>query len=413
MEYGCIGKKLPHSFSKIIHEKIGDYAYELIELTEEEVHEFMKKHDFKAINVTIPYKETVIPYLDYISDTAKAIHAVNTIVNKDGKLYGYNTDLYGLTVLCERNGIVLKDKKVVITGSGGTSKTAYATAQISGAKEIIRVSRTAREDSVTYEEMYEKHTDADVLINTTPVGMFPEIFNCPVDIDKFTSLSGVIDAVYNPLRTELISRAMAKGIPAEGGLYMLTAQAVRAYEFFMDTKAEDGLLDKIFNEVLTGKTNIVFTGMPGSGKSTIGKFLAEKLGREFIDSDAEIVKTAGMEISDIFAKYGEKHFRDIETEVIKKISALSGVIIATGGGAVLRKENIDALKMNGKIYFLDRPIEQLLPTPDRPLALNADAIRQRFEERYDIYKSTADCTVPVSGIVEEAAAITERMHSQL
>ena len=335
---------------------------------------------------------------------------MNTIVNKNGKLYGYNTDFYGMTALIKKNGIELSGKKVVILGSGGTSKTSFAVAEALGAKEIVRVSRTGNENSVTYDELYKNHTDADIIINTTPVGMFPEIFNSPIDIDKFNNLSGVVDAVYNPLTTELVAKAKKKGIPAECGLYMLTAQAVRAYEFFMDKGADKSLTDKIFSQVLADKKNIVLTGMPGSGKSTTGKIIAKDLNREFIDTDEEIIKAAGMEIAEYFKRLGEEKFRELETEVIKKISAKSGIVIATGGGAILKEENVDALKMNGTVYFLDRPLELLLPTADRPLASSANAIKQRFNERYDIYLKTADVRIQVKGKPKNPAIIIEREH---
>lgn len=410
MEYGCIGKKLPHSFSKIIHEKIGEYSYELCELTEQQIDSFMTEHDFKAINVTIPYKQTVIPYLYEISDTARAIGAVNTVVNRDGRLYGYNTDFYGMTSLLKKNKIEIKNKKVAILGSGGTSKTSYAVAESLGACEIYRVSRTGNENSITYDELYSSHNDIDVIINTTPVGMFPDIYKSPVDLTKFNNLSGVADAVYNPLTTRLVQQAKSLGIPAESGLYMLTAQAIRAYEIFMDTKAQSRLLDSIYSEVLSSKKNIVLIGMPGSGKSTIGKAVSKKLGRDFIDTDEEIKKEIGMEITEYFEKYGETDFRDKETEVVKRISALSGVVIATGGGAVLRSENTDALKMNGTLYYMDRPLEQLIPTSDRPLASSAEAIKQRYDERIDIYLAAADRKITVTGICEDAVRQIEREH---
>lgn len=372
----------------------------------------MRAHDFRAINVTIPYKETVIPYLDEISETAKSIGAVNTIVNKGGKLYGYNTDFYGMTALLEKNNIILKDKKVVILGSGGTSKTSLAVSQALGAGEIIRVSRTGNENSLTYEELYKNHTDADIIINTTPVGMFPNIFASPIDLEQFISLSGVIDAVYNPLTTVLVSQAKKRGIKADCGLYMLTAQAVKAYEFFMEKEADTALTDRIFSEVLSLKKNIVLTGMPGSGKSTTGKIIAKNLGREFIDTDDEIVKAAGMEIPEYFRLYGEKKFRELEAQVIKCVSAKSGVVIATGGGAVLNSENIDALKMNGTVYFLDRQLSDLLPTEDRPLASSAEAIKQRYEERYDIYTATADEIIKINGLPKDTALRIERKHKK-
>lgn len=410
MEYGCIGKKLPHSFSKIIHEKIGDYSYELVELTEEELPKFIENRDFKAINVTIPYKEAVIPYLYEMSDTAKSIGAVNTVVNRDGNLYGYNTDFYGMTALINKKGIDFNGKKVAVLGTGGTSKTANTAANSLGAKSVIKVSRNKTDSTVTYDELYGEHTDVDIIINTTPVGMFPNIYASPVDLSRFNSLSGVIDAVYNPLETKLVSDAKKQGIPAESGLYMLVGQAIKAYEIFMNKTAPENLLDNIFNDVKSQKQNIVLIGMPGSGKTTIGQAVAKKLGRDFIDSDDEIKKIIKTEISDYFSQNGEEKFRDTETQVIKDIAKSSGVVIATGGGAVLRRENIDALKMNGIIYFLDRPLSQIVPTSDRPTASSREAIEKRYNERYEIYKSSADKFVTVTGVVSDAVTEIESEH---
>ena len=410
MEYGCIGKKLPHSFSKIIHEKIGDYSYKLVELTEEELPKFMEKRDFKAINVTIPYKEAVMPYLYEMSDTAKSIGAVNTVVNRDGRLYGYNTDFYGMTALIKKNGIDFNGKKVAVLGTGGTSKTANAVAKSLGATSVIKVSRNKTDSTVTYDELYSEHTDIDIIINTTPVGMFPQIYASPVDLSRFSSLSGVIDAVYNPLETKLISDAKKQVIPAESGLYMLVGQAIKAYEIFMNKTVPENLLDNIFNDVKSQKQNIVLIGMPGSGKTTIGKAVAQKLGRDFIDSDDEIKNIIKTEIFDYFSQYGEEKFRDVETQVIKDIAKRSGTIIATGGGAVLRHENIDALKMNGIIYFLDRPLSDIIPTSDRPTASSREAIEKRYNERYEIYKSSADKFVTVTGVVSDAVTQIESEH---
>lgn len=410
MEYGCIGKKLPHSFSKIIHEKIGDYSYKLVELTEEELPKFMEKRDFKAINVTIPYKEAVMPYLYEMSDTAKSIGAVNTVVNRDGRLYGYNTDFYGMTALIKKNGIDFNGKKVAVLGTGGTSKTANAVAKSLGATSVIKVSRNKTDSTVTYNELYSEHTDIDIIINTTPVGMFPQIYASPVDLSRFSSLSGVIDAVYNPLETKLISDAKKQVIPAESGLYMLVGQAIKAYEIFMNKTAPENLLDNIFNDIKSQKQNIVLIGMPGSGKTTIGQAVAKKLGRDFVDSDDEIKNIIKTEISDYFSQNGEENFRDVETQVIKDIAKRSGTIIATGGGAVLRHENIDALKMNGIIYFLDRPLSDIIPTSDRPTASSREAIEKRYNERYEIYKSSADKIITVTGVVDDAVTQIESEH---
>lgn len=410
MEYGCIGKKLPHSFSKIIHEKICDYSYKLVELTEEELPKFMEKRDFKAINVTIPYKEAVIPYLYEMSDTAKSIGAVNTVVNRDGRLYGYNTDFYGMTALIKKNNIDFNGKKVAVLGTGGTSKTANAVAKSLGATSVIKVSRNKTDSTITYDELYSEHTDIDIIINTTPVGMFPQIYASPVDLSRFSSLSGVIDAVYNPLETKLVADAKKHGIPAESGLYMLVGQAIKAYEIFMNKTAPENLLDNIFNDVKSKKQNIVLIGMPGSGKTTIGQAVAKKLGRDFVDSDDEIKNIIKTEISDYFSQYGEENFRDVETQVIKDIAKRSGTVIATGGGAILRRENIDALKMNGIIYFLDRPLSDIIPTSDRPTASSREAIEKRYNERYEIYKSSSDKIITVTGVVEDAVTQIESEH---
>ena len=408
MEYGCIGERLPHSFSKEIHELIGNYRYELKELSPNELGSFMAQSDFKAINVTIPYKEAVISYLHQMDPLAASVGAVNTIVNRNGLLYGYNTDVYGMKALLTKENISLQNKKVLILGTGGTSKTAKAVAETLDAAEIIKVSRSADTAAVSYADAAALHKDAQVIINTTPVGMFPNILNCPIDLDEFPDLTAVVDAVYNPLQTLLVQNALKKGLKAQTGLYMLISQAVRAYEIFMDTTAPLHCADKIYREMLSAKQNIVLIGMPGSGKSTIGKTLAQRLDRPFYDTDELIRKSAGSEISDIFKTKGESVFRDMETEIIQELSAKSGCVIATGGGAVLRRQNTDLLKMNGMIFFLDRSPSLLVPTADRPLALNADAIMERYKERYGIYTSAADHVIENNASAQDAVLEIER-----
>ena len=403
-EYGCIGEKLKHSFSKEIHNALANYNYDIIEIPREKLSGFATEKEFKAINVTIPYKEMIMPYLYEIDEQAKEIGAVNTVVNRGGKLYGYNTDFYGMSALIKKIGIDLTDKKVVILGTGGTSKTSLAVAKALGASKILRVSRTAREDAISYAELYEKHGDADVIINTTPAGMYPNIFDTPVDLSHFSNLSGVVDAVYNPLRTPLILAAKERGIAAEGGLYMLVSQAVRASEIFIDTVYGTGETDKVFSNILSKKENIVLTGMPASGKSTVGRLIAAALGREFIDTDDIIAEDEGKSIPEIFKENGEDYFRDAETRAIKKASMLCGAVIATGGGAILRKENVNALRENGKIYFIDRPLSDLIPTSDRPLSSDREAITKRYNERYKIYNDTADVIIAVDSNADGVCA---------
>lgn len=403
MKYGLIGEHLTHSFSKIIHEEIGDYVYEIKEIEPESVDSFMKAKDFLAINVTIPYKETVIPYLDYIDDSAKKIGAVNTVLNKNGTLYGYNTDYSGMKALALKIGIEIKGKKVLIIGTGGTSKTATAVVTDMGAREIIYVSNIKVEGAYSYEEVYANHTDAEIIFNTSPVGMYPKNDGTPIDLSKFPKLEGLLDVVYNPIRTNLVIEAQRLGIKAEGGLYMLGAQAVYAYEHFMATSVDKTLCDSIFNKVLAEKDNIILTGMPSSGKTTIGKLLAEKTGKTFVDTDDEIVKKIGMDIPSYFAKYGEAEFRKAESEVIKEISPKNSLIIATGGGAILNYDNIRRLKQNGKIYFLDRCLDKLMPTSNRPLSSDITALKKRYDERYPIYKATCDIQVDGNGAPDEVA----------
>lgn len=410
MKYGLIGEHLPHSFSKEVHAKIADYTYELHEIEKDKLDDFMKKKEFTAINVTIPYKKDVIPYLSEIDENAKKIGAVNTIVNRNGKLYGYNTDFFGMRSLIQRIGLDFYEKKVVILGTGGTANTAIAVSESLGAKEIIVVGRTARKNVVSYDELYRFHTDADFIINTTPCGMFPypdgneTIAGTPIDINAFPELEGIVDAVYNPLRTNLIMDAKEKNIPAEGGLYMLVAQAVAASEKFLNESFDIKLSERIFNDICKSKENIVLTGMPGSGKSTVGKILAALLNRTFIDTDEEIIRKAGKEISDIFSECGENGFRLLESEIISRVSSeYQGAVIATGGGAILRDDNIRALKRNGRIYFLNRPLENILPTADRPLSLNREALKARFEERYERYLSTCDKEIKTVESPEQTA----------
>ena len=407
LTYGCIGGHLPHSFSKEIHGQIGGYPYELKELTPEELPAFMAARPFRGINVTIPYKQAVIPYLDWIDDTAREIGAVNTVVNRDGKLYGFNTDLYGLNRMIVRIGLNLSGKKILITGTGGTSRTAVFAAEKFGAREIHRISRTGKEGSLTYEEALRDHTDAEILLNTTPCGMYPEPDVQPLSLESFHRLEGVADVIYNPLRSRLVLDARSRGIPADGGLYMLVAQAVCASELFLGTVYPDSLTDRIYERILRQKENIVLIGMPGSGKSAVGRILSEKTGRPFTDTDQCITEKTGKAVPDIFRELGESAFRELENGIIKELSKLDGQIISTGGGAVLRAENVTMLRQNGRLYWLNRVPGDLVPTDDRPLADTAEKIKHLYLAREPVYRAAADDIIPVAGTPEEAARIIE------
>lgn len=393
MKYGLIGERLGHSFSKDVHGMLSDYEYEICEIARDELDGFMRRADFKAINVTIPYKEAVIPYLSYISEEARMIGSVNTIVKRADGLYGYNTDFFGMTALINKMRISIRDKKTVILGTGGTAKTAIAVAKSLGAHPIITVSRTKKDGAVDYDELYRDHTDARIMINTTPVGMYPDNFSSPVDVGAFTMLEGVIDAVYNPIRTALVVEALERGIKAEGGLYMLVAQAVYASEIFLGVKYPIEKLNKIYNRIRRKKENIVLIGMPASGKSTVSRLIASELSRERLDTDAMVTETRGMSIPEIFEAEGEEAFRSYETTEVANASLQNSRIIATGGGVILNHDNIKMLKQNGVIFFIDRPCDKLLPTVDRPLANDTEAIRKRYEERYELYRRSADFVI--------------------
>ena len=407
MKYGCIGEHLPHSFSKEIHGCIADYEYELKELAPDELPGFLMSRDFLGVNVTIPYKQAVIPYLDHISETALEIGAVNTVVNRGGALWGYNTDLDGLTGLIRRTGLDLSGRKVLILGTGGTSRTAAYAARKLGASRILKVSRTAGENVVTYEEALRDHTDAEIILNTTPCGMYPHPDAQPLVLRPFTHLIGIVDVVYNPLRTRLVLEARSLGLSAEGGLFMLVAQAVRASELFLDTAYPETLADSVYTQILRRKENRVLIGMPGSGKTSVGRALAGLTGLPFLDTDQLIVEKAGKPISDIFADSGEEAFRDLESEVIRDVALQGGRIISTGGGAVLRPENVIALRRNGRLFWLDRDPESLVPTADRPLADTAAKMKQLYARREPVYRSAADEIIPVRGTPEDIAGIIE------
>ena len=349
----------------------------------------------------------MIPYLDAIDDTARAIGAVNTIVNRNGKLFGFNTDLYGLICLIRRTGLDLRGRKVLIPGTGGTSRTASCAAEKLGAETVLRVSRSRREGSLAYEDALRSHTDAEIILNTTPCGMYPEPEAQPLPLDPFPRLQGVVDVIYNPLRTRLVLDARSRGLPAEGGLYMLVAQAVRASELFLGTGYPEDPANRIYERILRLKENTVLIGMPGSGKSAVGRALAGRTGRQLADTDLLVAEKAGKPIPEIFREDGEAAFRNLESEIIRTLSRQNGLIISTGGGAVLRPENVAALRQNGRLFWLNRDPDALVPTDDRPLADTESKIRKLYADREPVYRAAADEIIPVAGTPGQIAEIIE------
>ena len=421
MKYGLIGENLGHSFSKQIQtriaeiENVKDYDYQLVELDKEEFKEFMEKKDFKGINVTIPYKKDVIPYLDEMDESAKAIGAVNTIINVDGKLKGYNTDFGGFLYMVKAHNVHMEGKKVLIIGNGGACAAVKAVCKHENVKDIVIVSRSANRGAISYDEMYTSHLDADIVVNTSPVGMFPNIVNAPIDVSWFHKLECVLDVVYNPILTRLCFEAQEADIKRVIGLEMLIAQAKYAFEIFENMSFDDSIIDEIKKEMLKDRCNIVLIGMPSAGKTTIGKMLEEKLGKEFFDLDDMIIAKAGKSIPEIFQESGETGFRAIETEVAIEASKMNNKIIATGGGVVKHKVNMDFLRLNGITIFIDRDIDKLISSdPNRPLSSSKQALQQMYKERYPLYQKYATyVAVNNANIDETVDDIVNAYHSIL
>lgn len=421
MKYGLIGEHLGHSFSKQIQtriaeiENVKDYDYQLVELDKVKIKEFMEKKDFKGINVTIPYKKDVIPYLDEMDESAKAIGAVNTIINVDGKLKGYNTDFGGFLYMVKAHNVHMEGKKVLIIGNGGACAAVKAVCKHENAKDIVIVSRSANRGAIGYDEMYTSHLDADIVVNTSPVGMFPNIANAPIDVSWFHKLECVLDVVYNPILTRLCFEAQEADIKRVIGLEMLIAQAKYTFEIFENMSFDDSIIDEIKKEMLKDRCNIVLIGMPSAGKTTIGKMLEEKLGKEFFDLDDMIIAKAGKSIPEIFQESGEAGFRAIETEVAIEASKMNNKIIATGGGVVKHKVNMDFLRLNGITIFIDRDIDKLMSSdPNRPLSSSKQALQQMYKERYPLYqKYAAYIAVNNANIEETVDDIVNAYHSIL
>ena len=408
MEYGLIGSKLGHSYSKIIHEMLCGYRYDLCPLpTEEEARAFLTRRAFKAINVTIPYKRLVMGFCSYIDPRAKAIGAVNTVVNRNGLLYGYNTDYLGFAYLADAHGVEFAGRTVLILGTGGTHNTTSAVAKDKGAARVLTVSRhpDPEKGELSYAEAV--HSGADIVINTTPAGMYPNVGVCHLDVAAMPGLEAVLDVVYNPDKTELILRAEEAGVPvAVGGLEMLVAQAVYAAEYFLDRKFDDAPAEirAITAQLRKEQLNVALIGMPSCGKTTIGRALADRLGTRFVDLDEEIVRAAGRSIPDLFAAEGEDGFRAREAEQTARFAREGRQVLSCGGGVVKRPENLRALRQNGVLLFIDRPLDALTVGGGRPLSTSAEALKTMEAQRRPLYLAAADAVIPNETTVADAVA---------
>ena len=395
MKCGLLGRKLGHSYSPQIHNLLGTYSYDLFEKEPEQLAAFLKGGDFTGINVTIPYKKDVIPYLDALSPAAQKIGSVNTIVRRaDGSLFGHNSDYFGFVSLVKHSGIPVEGRKVLVLGSGGTSNMVVTALRDLSAVPIV-ISRSGENN---YDNL-ERHADASVIVNTTPVGMYPNTGISPIDLRLFPKLEGVLDVVYNPAKTKLLLDAEALGIPNANGLWMLVAQAKEASEYFTGKKLSDEVIGKIHRTLSHQMKNLILIGMPGCGKSTIGAALAQRLGRKFVDADEEVVKSAGKSIPEIFAQDGEEAFRQWETAALNSLGKQSGLVIATGGGCVTQNRNFAALHQNGYIIWLERDLT-LLPTDGRPLS-QSNRLEEMYKLRKPMYEAFADIRVENAGNPEQ------------
>lgn len=392
MRCALIGEKLSHSYSRLIHKKFGMYSYDLVELPPDNLKEFVEHGGYDAFNVTIPYKSAIIPYIDKVETLAMQIGAINTVCRLGGKTYGYNTDILGMAYMLKRAGIALGGKHVMIFGSGGTGKTAEMLAKKNGAASITVVSRSG---SVNYKNFYELQ-QTQIIINTTPVGMYPYSDISLADLSKFRNLEAVADVIYNPMRTRLMLQARELNLKYAGGLYMLVAQAKYSMDIFVKNRHPDEIIEQVYKYLLSRIINIVLVGMPGSGKTSIGKAVARRERRRYVDSDAEIVAFEGRAITEIFAEKGEEYFRKKEKQTLFLLGSQNGMVISTGGGAVLDRENYYSLKANGRIYYLEREITDLA-TRGRPLSTGTEALKKLLEQREPLYKAFADVTVENDG----------------
>lgn len=394
MKFGLLGRKLGHSYSPMIFDLMGGYRYDLFEREPDGIEDLLKNGDFDGLNVTIPYKKEVLQYLDEIDPLALRLGAVNTIVKKDGKLFGYNSDYCGFQAMVLRTRIAVAGKKILVLGTGGASVTVRAVLEDLGA-QVVLISRSGENNYTNLD----RHRDAALIVNTTPVGMYPHNGSAPLSLEGFTALEGVLDLIYNPARTQLLMECEKYGIPGFNGLWMLVAQAKQSAQWFLGRELPDSLVSDIHQKLRDKMENIALVGMAGCGKSTVGRALAKETGKRFVDADAEVEELAGKTIPEIFAQEGEEMFRRMETTVLAELGMESGLVIATGGGCVTREENYPLLHQNSRIIWLDR-CPARLPTEGRPLSQKTHPA-QLYEMRKPLYKAFADAAVDNNGTKDE------------
>ncbi len=388
--FGLLGEHLGHSLSPQIHRFFGDYPYELIEKQPEELKAFFHRPAYRAVNVTIPYKKAVIPFCDVLDETARRIGSVNTVCFDGDAIRGYNTDYAGFRYLLESNAVPVKGRKALVLGSGGSSVTACCVLRDMEAGEVVVISRSGENH---YGNLH-RHADAQLIVNTTPVGMFPHNLQAPVSLAGFPQCEAVVDIIYNPLKTQLLMEAEAKGLLAVNGMTMLVAQGKCAAELFLKQPIANTVVQSAVQAMNRRFSGVVLVGMPGCGKSTVGRLLAKALNRPFVDTDSQIEQRLGTAIPDYIARCGEAAFRDCEEQVVAEIGKQLGQVVATGGGAVLRQTNRLALRQNAIVVFLERPLNELA-TAGRPLSRGGAALEALYEQRLPLYRETADLAIAV------------------
>lgn len=404
-KFCLIGENLSHSYSSLIHKEFG-YSYTLVNLNKNELANFCASREYDGFNVTIPYKKDIIQYLDGLDVSAENTGCVNTVVKRNNKLIGYNTDIFGLAYLADSAGINIQNKKVIILGSGGTAATASVLCKNKNARETIIISRSGENN---YKNI-ERHHDAQIIINASPVGMYPNTGEKIINISPFKQLEGVIDVIYNPLATDLILQAKELGIKNASGLQMLVAQAKKARDIFLSDTADDNIIDIIHRRLQKEIMNIVLIGMPSAGKSTLGLALAKQLNRKLVDTDEEIVKESGKTIPQIFETQGEKVFRELEQSVLEKYGKEKGLVISCGGGAVVNPNAYNNLKQNGVIIHIQRDINKIQST-GRPLLKDTEAIQTIYAQRMPIYKKFADIEIDNNGEISDTLKnLTEKLN---